>query len=443
MSGKYVTFVSEKGRSKSLLNRSIIKAVTTLLFFSLFLLFTACNSEGTGSSESSVNGDTDTGSQLLNHIPIFTSDTNVSVEENQISAITLHATDEDNDTLSYTLSGTDANSFDINSSTGVVTFKTAPDYESGKTSYSFTATVSDGTNEISLNVTISITDSIYDSDVYIQSAIYDNNRTASSDDDRLYIYYSHSIDPSSLSSDISTNYSISGTGKIGSNSASDYNDTLFHRHRIQLNSSGTSSIPLSTAGDTNISIAQNTTTDIEGNYPRNYNKTTVVPFNILGRLKTGQTTTVFEFDDGNTTRGVARSYTRDGANETVTDHATGLMWQDNADVNDSSKTQRWDGVITYCENLVLGGYSDWRAPSIEELFSIADKKRDNPLLDPAQGSTLDPTFVYVGIDYYWSSTLDANISSDKAWALFSPNGYDILNSKSTYFNVRCVRSLNN
>ncbi|WP_169727527.1 Ig-like domain-containing protein [Granulosicoccus antarcticus] len=62
--------------------------------------------------------------------PFITSDASVSVDENQTAAITVVATDEDGDTLAYSLTGADADLFNINSSTGAVSFKVAPDFES-------------------------------------------------------------------------------------------------------------------------------------------------------------------------------------------------------------------------------------------------------------------------------------------------------------------------
>ena len=47
-------------------------------------------------------------------------------------------------------------------------------------------------------------------------------------------------------------------------------------------------------------------------------------------LKTGQTTSYAANDDGTYQKGVARSYTRNGASGIVTDNVTGLQWQDNA-----------------------------------------------------------------------------------------------------------------
>lgn len=79
-------------------------------------------------------------------VPVFTSSNTASVNENQTSAITLVATDAS--TVTYSIAGTDAASFDVNASTGVVTFKTAPDFETKK-SYTFTATATDSSGDTS------------------------------------------------------------------------------------------------------------------------------------------------------------------------------------------------------------------------------------------------------------------------------------------------------
>ena len=67
------------------------------------------------------------------------------------------ATDVDNDTLTYTLSGTDAASFDIVRTSGQLQTKSALDYAT-KTSYTVTVTVSDGTLTDSITVSITVTD---------------------------------------------------------------------------------------------------------------------------------------------------------------------------------------------------------------------------------------------------------------------------------------------
>ncbi len=80
----------------------------------------------------------------------------ISLAENLTSIVTVSASDEEGSTLTYTLTGTDASSLSI-SSAGVLTFDTAPNYES-KSSYSITVNVSDGTNTTSQALALTITD---------------------------------------------------------------------------------------------------------------------------------------------------------------------------------------------------------------------------------------------------------------------------------------------
>ena len=86
----------------------------------------------------------------------------VDVKEEQTAVTTITATDPDGDTLTYGISGgVDADLFMIDSSTGVLTFKTAPDYETPIDNnsdgiYEVTVDVSDGaladTQEINVTV---------------------------------------------------------------------------------------------------------------------------------------------------------------------------------------------------------------------------------------------------------------------------------------------------
>ena len=97
-----------------------------------------------------------------NTAPTFTegASTTRSVAENASANVNIGnavaATDPENDTLTYTLSGTDAASFDIESTTGQLKTKSALDYETKSTS-TVTVTVSDGSLTDTITVTINIT----------------------------------------------------------------------------------------------------------------------------------------------------------------------------------------------------------------------------------------------------------------------------------------------
>ncbi|MBU1107355.1 MAG: DUF1566 domain-containing protein [Candidatus Riflebacteria bacterium] len=61
----------------------------------------------------------------------------------------------------------------------------------------------------------------------------------------------------------------------------------------------------------------------------------------------------------------------DNGDGTVSDVATGLMWQK----ADSQKGLTWEMALKYSENLTLGGHEDWRLPNAKELQSIVDYSR--------------------------------------------------------------------
>ena len=96
----------------------------------------------------------------INATPTITSSGDISADENQTSIGTVVGTDYESSSLTYTLSGTDAADLDI-SSTGELSFKTAPDYET-KNSYSATVSVSDGENITSQDITIGINNILED-----------------------------------------------------------------------------------------------------------------------------------------------------------------------------------------------------------------------------------------------------------------------------------------
>ena len=88
--------------------------------------------------------------------PTISSATSFTIDENELAIGTLTIVDPEGGTFTYTAAGTDGSLINI-SAAGVLTFKTAADYET-KTSYSFTVTVSDGVNSSSKEFTITITD---------------------------------------------------------------------------------------------------------------------------------------------------------------------------------------------------------------------------------------------------------------------------------------------
>jgi hypothetical protein len=129
-----------------------------------------------------------------------------------------------------------------------------------------------------------------------------------------------------------------------------------------------------------------------------------------GRIK-GYPTTIKEYYvrcvTGNTSYGINQFFDNDDL--TITDAATGLMWQQ----NDSASTD-WDDAISICEGSTTAGLADWRLPNAKELQSIVDYTRSP---DTDSGAAIDPLFnaTYMtneeGITdwgYYWASTTHVN-----------------------------------
>lgn len=88
--------------------------------------------------------------------------------------------------------------------------------------------------------------------------------------------------------------------------------------------------------------------------------------------------------------GVQASYT-DNGDKTVTDNNTGMMWQKTPDYEHYS----YDDAIGYCEVLTTAGYSDWRLPTIKELYSLADFRGE--IVNPTNDSENTP---YIDTDYF-------------------------------------------
>ena len=156
-------------------------------------------------------------------------------------------------------------------------------------------------------------------------------------------------------------------------------------------------------------------------------------------------------DDGYYQKGINRSFIRDDENEIVIDNLTGLMWQDDSTVLSISK--QWliddnyescnedssssicfdttgDTATIYCSELVMGGYEDWRLPTIEELEQLPNYG----VIDPA----MDSIFQNVASSDYWSSSTYIG-EKDYAWIVGFSYGEILKSAKDYAAYIRCVR----
>ncbi|MFE8583487.1 cadherin domain-containing protein [Sphingomonas sp. NCPPB 2930] len=99
----------------------------------------------------------------VNEAPVFTTPTTVSMVENGTAVQVAHASDPDaGAVLTYSLGGTDAALFAIDTQTGAITFRTAPDFEAPRDAgrdnvYNLTLSASDGTNVVTQNLAVTVT----------------------------------------------------------------------------------------------------------------------------------------------------------------------------------------------------------------------------------------------------------------------------------------------
>lgn len=119
----------------------------------------------------------------------------------------------------------------------------------------------------------------------------------------------------------------------------------------------------------------------------------------------------------------------DNGNDTITDFATGLMWQQSDAHNNSTRTH--DQAIAYCNDLSLTGNGNWRVPEVKELSTIVDYRRFSPSIESAY-------FPETISEFYWSASSYANDNS-LAWLINFNGGLVTTDNKTNAYYVRCVR----
>jgi hypothetical protein len=168
----------------------------------------------------------------INDVPIFSNlASSVTVDGGQTAVVTVSASDADGDTLTYSLTGTDASSLSISSS-GEIAFISAPDYET-KDSYSITVNVSDGTDTTSQDLTINITNVNEAAPIFTSLP-----STLLVAENKILVYQVKAIDVEggtinySLSGTDATQFNLSSSGLISFKTARDYENLSNNRFNI-------------------------------------------------------------------------------------------------------------------------------------------------------------------------------------------------------------------
>lgn len=175
--------------------------------------------------------------------------------------------------------------------------------------------------------------------------------------------------------------------------------------------------------------------------------------------------------DGELQLGVARGFT-DNGDGTITDDATGLMWErldDAGDIHDKDTKFTWAGAFNKVAVLngdatgclaagspsscctgagtgsgcpALAGHTDWRLPNRFELESLLNLGAELPAIHAAFNESCTPDCTMcscTGSSICWSATtLPFNPGS--AWSVDFSFGFVNSNGKFSEFSARAVRS---
>jgi len=123
-----------------------------------------------------------------------------------------------------------------------------------------------------------------------------------------------------------------------------------------------------------------------------------------------------------------------------------LMWQ-----KETLEEMTWYDAMEYAKNLRLGGYDDWRLPTIEELEEVVSSCGGINIkcVDDDWGEMIDKNEANKSYQecykskgftssYYWSSTSNARYTNT-AWTIHFDDGDTNGNNKYNSVYIRCVR----
>jgi hypothetical protein len=131
----------------------------------------------------------------------------------------------------------------------------------------------------------------------------------------------------------------------------------------------------------------------------------------------------------------------DNEDGTVTDMTTGLMWEQKTDdggSRDKDNTYTWLEALSYSENLVLAGFTDWRTPNPKELERLVDLGKSSPAVDTDY-------FPNTSNGRYWTGTTCSGCHKKIAFTIDYTDGELFKGNKlkddtHEYLYVRAVRS---
>jgi hypothetical protein len=110
--------------------------------------------------------------------------------------------------------------------------------------------------------------------------------------------------------------------------------------------------------------------------------------------------------------GITPSYVNNG-NGTITDLVSGLMWQ-----RDPGAKKTFIEALSGASTLTLGGYNDWRLPTIKELYSLIEFTGTDPNVPPGIPLSLLSPFIDTNyfVFHYGDTTSGERIIDAQYWS---------------------------
>ena len=119
-----------------------------------------------------------------------------------------------------------------------------------------------------------------------------------------------------------------------------------------------------------------------------------------------------------------------------TDSATGLMWSK----KDNGQDLNWNNATSYCRDLHLAGYTDWRLPDISELQGLYDSS----IQEKGYGDcSYCPMHIKGGIklsDFQWSKTPGGFAGLIRTFNFINGMGGEMTPDITTSRRALCVRN---
>ncbi len=125
-----------------------------------------------------------------------------------------------------------------------------------------------------------------------------------------------------------------------------------------------------------------------------------------------------------------------GGNTVVQDSITGLMWHPKM----KTKLKKADGIL-YCDNLVYGGFADWRLPRLHEVTSLWRHGANGSYIPAAFEP--DPSQYAIGVmiaEYYNNGDFLSSWTLVLHTAAAPPWSYGYFNPDSDAMGIYCVRA---